>query len=137
MNPDLDIEVLLDLAHVLFQDQRRGLDLIHVQKDLEVHVQAVYPDRDQNQDLSHITGVILEIVIVEDIILHQSQYLNLDPEQNLNLDLDQDQEVNPDANDLTVSKIKCQHCLGIYIYFTKYEFFIIFIFLIIILNNIF
>ncbi|KAG9434801.1 CLK4-associating serine/arginine rich protein isoform X1 [Apis mellifera carnica] len=72
VNPDLDIEVLLDLAHVLFQDQRRGLDLIHVQKDLEVHVQAVYPDRDQNQDLSHITGVILEIVIVEDIILHQT-----------------------------------------------------------------
>lgn len=113
MNPDLDIEVLLDLVHVLFQDQRRGLDLTHVQKDLEVHVRAIYPDRDQNQDLSRITGVILEIVIVEDIILHQSQYLNLDLEQNLSLDLDQDQEVSPDANDLTVSKIKCQHCQGI------------------------
>lgn len=127
MNPDLDIEVSLDLAHVLFRGQKQGLDLTHVQKDLEVHVRVVYPDQDQNQDLNRITGVILEIVIVEDIILHQSQYLNLDPEQNLSLDLDQDQEVNPDANDLTVSKIKCQHCQGIiYILLNIYLYYIYF-----------
>lgn len=113
VNLDLDIEVLLDLVRAPFQ----GLDLdpALVQKDLEVHLQAVYPDQsqDRDQDLSHITEVTQEIVIVEDIILHRNQYLNLDPELNLNLDLDQDQEVNPDANDLVVSKIKCQHCQDI------------------------
>lgn len=128
MNLDLDIEVLLDLVHVLFQGQKQDLDLDRVQKNLEVHLQVVYPDQnqDRDQDLSHITEVIREIVIVEDIILHRSQYLNLDPELNLNLD--QDQEANPDANDLVVSKIKYQHCQGtIYIYFNKCEVFNVFI----------
>lgn len=112
MNLDLDIEVLLDLVRAPFQGL--DLDLALVQKDLEVHLRAVYLDQsqDRDQDLSHITEVTQEIVIVEDIILHRNQYLNLDPELNLNLDLDQDQEVNPDANDLVVSKIKCQHCQG-------------------------
>lgn len=122
MNLDLDIEVLLDLVHVLFQDQKQDLDPDRVQKDLEVHLQVVYPDQnqDRDQDLSHITEVIQEIVIVEDIILRRSQLLNLDPELNLNLDLDRDQEANPDANDLVVPKIKYQHCQGaIYIYFNK------------------
>lgn len=112
MNLDLDIGVLLGLVRGPFQ----GLDLdpALVQKDLEVHLRAVYLDQnqDRDQDLNHITEVTQEIVIVEDIILHRNQYLNLDPELNLNLDLDQDQEVNPDANDLVVSKIKCQHCQG-------------------------
>ena len=122
MNLDLDIEVLLDHVHVLFQGQKQDLDLDRVQKDLEVHLQVVYLDQnqDRDQDLSHITEVIREIVIVEDIILRRSQYLNLDPELNLNLDLDQDQEANPDANDLVVPKIKYQHCQGtICIYFNK------------------
>ncbi|KAF3421410.1 LOW QUALITY PROTEIN: hypothetical protein E2986_00251 [Frieseomelitta varia] len=112
VNLDLDIEVLLDLVHVLFQGQKQDLDLDRVQKDLEVHLQVVYLDQnqDRDQDLNHITEVIRETVIVEDIILRRSQYLNLDRELNLNLDLDQDQdqdqEANPDANDLVVPKIK-------------------------------
>ncbi|KAF3421409.1 hypothetical protein E2986_00251 [Frieseomelitta varia] len=116
VNLDLDIEVLLDLVHVLFQGQKQDLDLDRVQKDLEVHLQVVYLDQnqDRDQDLNHITEVIRETVIVEDIILRRSQYLNLDRELNLNLDLDQDQdqdqEANPDANDLVVPKIKYQHC---------------------------
>ncbi|KOX81063.1 CLK4-associating serine/arginine rich protein [Melipona quadrifasciata] len=130
VNLDLDIEVLLDLVHVLFQGQKQDLDLDHVQKDLEVHLRVVYPDqnRHRDQDLSHITEVIQEIVIVENIILRRNQYLNLDRELNLNLDLDQDQEANPDANDLVVPKIKYQHCQGaIYIYFNKCEIFNVFI----------
>lgn len=128
MNLDLDIEVLLDLVHVLFQGRKPDLDLDRVQKDLKVHHQVVYPDQnqDRDQDLNHIIEVIREIVIVEDIILRRSQYLNLDPELNLNLD--QDQEANPDANDLVVSKIKYQHCQGtVYIYFNKCEIFNVFV----------
>lgn len=115
MNPDLGTEALVDLVHALFQDRKQGLDLVHVQKDPEVHLQAVYPDQnqDRDQDLNRIIEAIQEIVIVEDIILHQNQYPNLDLELNLNPDLDQDQEVNPDVNDLVASKIKRQHCQDI------------------------
>lgn len=106
------------------RDRERDLDLVRAQKGPGVRAQVLYPDRNQSQDpdqeydrrrdLSRTTEVIRETVIVKDITLRQSQFLNPDPEVNRNLDLDQgqDREANPGANDLAALKIKCQHCHG-------------------------
>lgn len=122
----------------MYQDRKRGLDLVRGRKNLGARARARAvcldlnqnqgpdPEYDRNQDPSHTTEATPETVIVEGITLHRSHYPNLDPEVNLNLDLgldldldldqdqdqDQDQEASPDAKDHAALKIRCQHYQG-------------------------